>query len=283
MTRTILHIGAHKTATTYLQNRLALNGARISAAGIRYESLDKIRGQLNFQKRKGAFEHNAYLADLRDTVKTRDLLLSEENLLGFPTDIIKNDCYYLQAGNRVSGFLSAIDAQEVELFLSLRDYASFTVSMYCELIRARAFISFADYFELYRRSGFSWVKLIDDLVAAAPKAKITIWDYADFRRLEEAILTAMLGFDAQDLARPDGGRRESFSTMAIRAYDALSAVMSPEELKMVMKPIARTFSKAEGYEAFDPHSAEVKATLSAAYRDDLARIAARHTSIRILS
>lgn len=282
MPRTVLHLGAHKTATTYMQNRLALNIDLLASRGMRYDRLEDLRRNFTSILKNMEDGPNEFVRDLAAAAKVRDVLLSEENILGMPGDVVFNGVYYAKAKQRLKFVVELLGLSRPEIYLSLRDYASFTVSMYSEFIRHREFMHFDDYMKRYDQSGFSWITVMDDIVAAVPGARICIWDFGQFRSLEPVIFTRMTGFDSAQLVTPDGPARESFSEAAMRAYGALSSVLSRQELKRVIGPIARALPKGAGYEAFAPHSAETVAEMKAKYAADFAAIRAKYPAVEVI-
>jgi len=283
MPRTILHIGAHKTATSYMQKKLALNVDLLRRRNIHYEPLDVFRKEftrlLNSQRRV----ESEYVDELNEKAKTMTLLLSEENILGVPGDIIRKGRPYKSARERLertSAFLRR--PQKPAVFLSLREYSGFMVSMYSEYIRHREFVPFREYRALFEDSGFNWISLIEDVLAALPDAQLHIWDFADFRKIEKNVFEAMLGFDPDIFQNPEGPVRESFSDVAVRAFEALGTVIDHKDFKKLMGPISRQFPKGENYKAFDPIEPEAKVMLRARYQADLATISERWPDVTVI-
>jgi hypothetical protein len=282
MARTILHVGAHKTATTYMQRKLAINESALAARGIHYDELDVLRKNFSGALQDPPRGNREFIARLRDRIRTGHVIVSEENMPGMPGDLMRSGVYYAGARDRLMRVRTLLGVEAPEIFMGLREYSSFLVSMYCEHIRHREFIRFADYFELYRKSDFSWVKVVGDIVAAMPNAQVKLWDFTNFRTLENKVFSEMLGQDAGFLTAPNGPVRESFSDAAIRSYEALSAVLSHPELKSLIKPIARALPKGDVNDAFNPLAAETAAVLKQQYRQDLKTIARTFPSVEFI-
>lgn len=279
MPRMILHIGAHKTATSYMQKKLALNVDLLRRRNIHYEPLDVIRKEFTPILNDRTAEESEWLHELRVTAMSMNVLVSEENIMGVPGDIVREGHYYVWAQPRLRRTCRLLGTEAPEIFLALREYSGFTVSMYSEYIRHRQFMKFADYLEIYEKSGFSWIRVIEDIFTAIPNAKLTIWDFADFRKIEKDVFQAMLGFDPDILQSPEGPVRESFSEAAVRAFEALSGALTHAEMKKLINPIARNLPKGADYPAFDPHLPETKERMRAQYKADLAAIAERFPSV----
>jgi hypothetical protein len=283
MPRMILHLGAHKTATSYMQKKLALNADRLAAHNIHYEPLETLRKQFTPLLNENSTRDSFWTDELRGKAAVTNVLVSDENIIGAPSDLVREGQYYADSRRRLARACQLLGTETPEIFLALRDYASFTVSMYSELIRHREFVDFADYFAIYVPSGFSWIRVIEDIFEAVPGAKLTLWDFADFRSMEKQVFQAMLGVSPSELENPVGPMRESFSDLAVRALAALSKSLSHAEMKKLIKPISRNLPKGVEYPAFDPHSPDVKKRLREQYRDDLAAIALKFPQATFLT
>lgn len=279
MPRLVLHIGAHKTATSYMQKKLAINIDLMARRGLHYEPLDVMRKEFTPILNDRQAERSEWMIGLRDRTRTTDVLLSEENILGVPGDIVREGHYYVWAKSRLKRTCKLLDAETPEIFLALREYSGFTVSMYSEYIRHRQFLKFSEYLEIYEKSAFSWIRVVDEIFQAVPRAKLTVWDFGKFRTIEKDVFEAMLGFDPGLMQSPEGPVRESFSDVAVRAFEALSGAIPHADMKKLINPIARNLPKGGDYPAFDPHLPETKEQMRAQFKADLATIAEKFPSV----
>lgn len=282
MPRMILHIGAHKTATSYMQKKLALNVELLKRRNIHFDPLETVRKEFTPILNDRATPANEWIRELRGTARSMNVLLSEENIMGVPGDLVREGQYYVWARSRLSRVRELLEADRPEIFLALRDYSAFTVSMYSEYIRHRAFLKFEEYLEIYEATAFSWVRVIDDIFQAIPEARLSVWDFGHFRTLEKGVFQAMLGFDPDILENPVGPVRESFSEVAVRAFEALSGALTHAEMKKLINPIARNLPKGADFPAYDPHNPETKAHMKAQYAEDLATIASKFPQVTFI-
>jgi hypothetical protein len=283
MPRMILHIGAHKTATSYMQKKLALNVDLLNRRNIHYDPLDIFRKEFTPLLNEGVTRETEWVRELRGTARAMNVLVSEENIMGVPGDLVRDGDYYVRARARLARACQLLGTETPELFLALREYSGFTVSMYSEYIRHQKFLKFEDYLEIYDKTGFSWLRVIEDIFASLPGARLTVWDFGNFRTLEKPVFEAMLGFDPDIFQNPEGPVRESFSEVAVRAFEALSGALTHAEMKKLINPIARNLPKGADYPAFDPHLPETKERMKAQYKADLAAIPTRFPSVRIIA
>jgi hypothetical protein len=282
MVRTVLHIGAHKTATTYMQKMLAINIDQLNALGIHYDPLEVLRRNFSGVLQDPDNGDPAFIEALKRKIKTQDVIISEENLAGMPGDIVRSGVYYAHTRKRLKHTIEILDVTSPEIFMALREYSGFTVSMYCEYLRHREFMPFAEYLEIYRNSKFSWINVVADVVAAGPAGRIRLWDFGKFRAAEKEVFSAMLGRDVGFLQAPEGPVRESFSETTIRALELLSGIMTHRELKSLVGPISRAVPKGDAHKAFNPLPQDVVAEMKEQYRQDLQAIKARFPAVEFI-
>ena len=140
----ILHLGLHKTATTALQDFLAGETRALVAHGVAYPRLARMRSDLTPLIASAAKPDRAALGRFVDKVRQPVLLLSDENILGSPGDIV-GGTLYPYAENRLRRFCDQFASRRIRLFLTLREPAAFLASMYCEYLRHNPYLGFADY------------------------------------------------------------------------------------------------------------------------------------------
>ena len=280
MPRMIMHIGAHKTATSYMQKKLAQNIELLARRNIHYDPLDTIRKEFTPILNDRQAAPSDWVFELRSTAKSMNVIISEENIMGVPGDIVREGHYYVWAQPRLKRACRLLDVETPEIFLAVREYAGFTVSMYSEYIRHRQFLKFADYLQIYEKSNFSWLRVIEDIFTAVPGAKLSVWDFGNFRKIEKQVFQAILGFDPDILQSPEGPVRESFSEVAVRAFEALSGALSHAEMKKLIN--ARNLPKGADYPAFDPHQPETKELMKAQFKADVAAIRERFPQVAFI-
>ena len=130
MTRVVLHIGMHKTASTYIQKRLEANQALLRQHAIRFE--DDSKNTLKIATRRNDFRPwNARLKQAR--ALNADLLISQEALshvLAEPSSKLPQDCN----GDWLIRQLQRRDCS-ITLIAFLRDQPGFLNSHYAQHIR----------------------------------------------------------------------------------------------------------------------------------------------------
>ena len=286
-----IHIGAHKTATTHLQQTLAAIRPRLVAQGIDPIPLAALRAcglaRALIERRiatrmpllRGiAVRHlvAGLLGPLRHGPQT--LILSEEKLLGAPRRIFDEPAYPLL--EQVVPRLAALgDRGQVTLFLSIRGFDRHLPSTYAQELRVLP--PDAGGFEAIRRRVLerppSWFDLVRRIRRAAPGVPLRVWRQEDYRDHREAIVAELVGRATGPLPSiPDPVRTRSPSLEAIRLAEALPTGLAPDERRAQVDAI---FAEAEGGTRFSPFTLSQERVLQAAYAEDMTRIAALDPSI----
>ena len=142
-----IHLGAHKTASTYLQETLALNINARAAAGLVYTpradfrpfastmiNQRKVRQYSRFAKFKARlFEPGAdVIAQMQELFAIPyDVTVSEENLLGEAQDCFAG-ALYPHAATYLNDLAKSLPDHSVEIFMAVRSYPTFLSSLYAE-------------------------------------------------------------------------------------------------------------------------------------------------------
>src|SRR3954451_9411374 len=151
---THLHVGAHKTATTYIQSMLAANVSALHANGIGYLPLAEFRRLVTFKLMKldtGFF----HLKDKVDRFfshgrsdRINGLLLSDENIIGVCPNFVETGKLYQQAPARLRQLRKLLGGNEIHMFFAIRAYDTFIPSAYGEALRnQRKFVPFEDFWD----------------------------------------------------------------------------------------------------------------------------------------
>ena len=288
-----IHIGAHKTATTHVQEILTLMRPQLVARGIDFVDNHRVRqsglAKALFERRLAtrlpglrgravAGVMARHLDPLRAGPTT--FLLSEEKLMGGALQVF-SDPPYPQI-ERIIPILASLRARaEVSFFLSIRGLDGQLPSAYVQELKFSPPIEGG--FDTIRARVLakppSWFDLVARIRAAAPDVPLRVWRQEDYRRDPAAILAALCGRDPGPLpAMDDPYWTKSPDLAAVRAAEALPAGLPrPERRERVLA----IFRDAGDGARFDPFAPTEKALLRAAYARDLARIEALDPGIMI--
>ncbi len=281
-----IHVGAHKTATTHLQETLAAVRDDLAGQGIDFIPNPLVRARnlgpalarrrpiarlpiLGNARMRDAIE--AVLAPLR--IGPEVVALSEENIVGVPEHMLMVP-FYPQAAQRIGRLASLAGRAEVVLFLSIRSYDTLIPSAYVETLKhgVPAPGGFAAAWAGLRAAPPSWFDLVARIRAAAPGVALRVWRQEDYRANARAIMEAFCGRALGPLPEiSDPTWTRSPSAAAIATVEALPGDLSHAER---LARVRAVFAAAEpGADRFQPFAAAERQRLRARYAADLERIA----------
>ncbi|SEN77062.1 hypothetical protein SAMN04488003_13414 [Loktanella fryxellensis] len=210
----VLHVGAHKTATTHLQH--SLHGARrlLVRNGIRFFGPMDLRqlGQRLEARFNLPFNPRKSVADLRPAPDvlaemmgdgTR-LVVSEENFIGtlfdkrYPGPLHNlPQPLYSDAQARLAALTGAIAPQGgIEVCIGLRDPAGFLNSAYGLVMQAGSTVPLDRFKRRNPVPDIDWVDLVRRLAATPGVAHVTVWRYEDYRAVFAQVMAVLLGAGA---------------------------------------------------------------------------------------
>lgn len=262
----VVHLGAHKTATTYLQN--ALNGKRdlLRAQGTALI----LPGDLRRGERAARTDDNSEVPDVKaqlsalaaDTA-THRIVLSEENFTGSTGHNLARKSIYPSIRRRLSRLPAALNHPNVTILFCLRDYGPFVSS---NITTALRFGKVFDTEEL--RLAFlvlhrCWVDVIADLRAAFPAAQLKIWRYETFAQIEAQVFAEMVGAFQPELQKR---ANQTLSGRAVRKVQAkLLAGGADLKPRQFVRRTKRKFPVSETNPAYSLWTPDEAALLSERY------------------
>ncbi|WP_143079877.1 hypothetical protein [Roseinatronobacter thiooxidans] len=274
----VLHIGAHKTASTHFQKTLLAHRADLSVVGCCYIGPDILR-------RRTA---SAALGDVRNQPPRLDqivatahdagqhVLVSDENILGRPCPpfIAEGGTLYPQAAARVSAFLARLGCAQVTLALSVRDPLTFLISAHGHQAMAGRPTPFDGFISGIEPLALHWSDMVARLLDCAEVARIILWRFEDYPRLAPKLGSALLGLpDAGPLlAQSAAPQLTGVSAQALVQAQALLAKDPTRDPKRTVRQQMRLFPKSLRYPPLQPFSPACVAQSRAQYDTDWDRL-----------
>ena len=265
----ILHVGAHRCATTTFQHYLRGNAGRLRAQGVGFWGPHRTRGGLlrGVIPRPGPAPRRDLQMRAAGRVRMRlagcaaagveTLLVSDENMLGSLRDNRAAGDLYPAAGERIARFAAAFGKRLGAVVLNVRALDLYWASA-LGYGAARGFgLPGAAMLERLARGPRGWREVVTDIACAAPQTPVLVLPFERYAGRPEAQLAAITGRPA-----PLAHARERLN--ATPRLPALRARLTPGE--------AARLPPGDG--RWQPFTAAQAGALRERYADDLMWLAA---------
>ena len=215
----VLHTGVHHTDDDRLVKCLLKNKEDFGRIGVnvpgpsRYRRLlrDAMQAQAQGQPAEGARE--VLLDAILEQEHADRLLLSNDNFFGVPKLALSDGILYPRAEQRLTEFLRLFPGDEVELFMALRDPATFLPALFASIPGD----DFAGFMGATDPMALRWSELIQRIRAAVPQVSVTVWCNEDTPLIWAHLIREMAGLEP--------------GTKITGGFDLLSEIMSREGMK----------------------------------------------------
>ncbi|MEM9697911.1 MAG: hypothetical protein AAF943_03905 [Pseudomonadota bacterium] len=211
-----VHLGAHRTATTSFQHYAQDQEAFLAAERVAVWGPKRTRQSVfpgffrNARAKKGRDVAQRAAGRLRlhmaqaENQGVERLLISDENLLGTPIDMLRQGRLYPAAGERVARLAQALDTRFSSVVLSIRSLDLWWASI-CALSVSRGHpMPSSDDLRAIAAHRRGWRDVVTDIACAIPEgAEIKVLPFERFAGQPEALLSTALSVDAP----ADGGQR----------------------------------------------------------------------------
>jgi hypothetical protein len=254
--RVILHSGAHCTDDSKVVKCLLSNVDQFLQRGVivpppgRYRQL--LPSVLDLLQKADPSE------DARDVMcdvlieeapdRVERLLLSDENVFSPSTQALSGGCFYHTAEHRLEAMTRLFEGDEVELFLALRNPASFLPAVF----KHTPFTTVEELTGGVDPQKFLWSELITRIRQALPDMPVTVWCNEDSPLIWAEIIRAMAGLPPN--TKITGGFTLLSEIMTARGmkrfrrYLALHPKMDEEEKRSVMVSFLQQFAIEDAIE-----------------------------------
>ena len=275
----ILHIGAHKTATTHLQ--MALQSARpaLSAQGVAFYGPTQLRkdGQflperlgLPFAKVQSSVDAKAEWQSMVGDAKR--VVLSEENFVGVlnrkGAQLVTP--LYSNAVERIAALASVTAPEGIDLFLSIRAPATFLNSAYSQILMAGSQVRPEIFKAKNPLQTVDWVKYINRLTRIQSLRSLTVWPYEDYAAHFLKIVSLMVGSGPAKSVKWES--EWAHRSLSARAVAEIMELDQTERSTRKAKLIKSKFPVSESFAQFDVFSGEDHARSGVLYADQIRAI-----------
>lgn len=203
----ILHLGAHRCASTTFQSYMWTNREILANAGLTSWTPRRTGDGLM----RGMMRHPALitLEDERQAIRSvgririeldrlrragqRTLIISEENLLGSMKNNLRDARLYPLLRERLMRFRPAFEGYDLTVGFGIRSYEDYWASCLAHLMgqgHARPNTDTLDWLTTQPRR---WRSLVRDMAAAFPRADIVVWPFERLGGHPDVVLQQLIG------------------------------------------------------------------------------------------
>ena len=282
-----VHLGVHKTATTFIQSQLANNKPMLARSGFVVAGIWVVRKRFtNLFDRLAWFDPfwwwltRPYLKRRLDSLigaaKPSDtFILSDENIIGLIAANFWMRRLYPGAARRTRILSSLLKEHDVHYFICIRRYADYLTSSWLQLAAKGRAPAFETYLSKFPPSTPGWSELVAGLSKQCGPEKLTVWTYDWFN--EDPVRVFGLLAPGMVFAVPEEElRRDILPSLTLKGVEVirqLESVLSKEEIKR-MATLVRAFPFDEPNQRLEITDAALLAAYDRKYAADLENIRA---------
>lgn len=288
----VLHGGFHKTATSHIQSMLARNAKQLERAGVHYVHHRDMRKRLTVPVQCNVYNKlgmdwdpkisddelkemtGAFFDEIAQDGPKR-IILSDENMAGHCGHCVKRGVLYRWRRRLIEVFAAQFPNGVNEVHLGVRNYADFFASAYVEYLRSVTGQWFVDEPKMRRQvmeNMPNWHNILKSVVTLFPGAKVVVWRYEDFRRLDTRILANLCGpgVDVSSLKTPkDTNKRPTASGHAVAELLQLIHKDGADAALEQRVALQEAYPRGAEFGSYDPWTAQERAHLTRMYARDL--------------
>lgn len=287
----ILHLGAHRTGSTAVEQALSANADLLAGEGLAVWPPRRLRalpgfGQVPGLPEAGRQALRAGLAERFAGLARRGiarLVISEENMVGGMHGSLTAGALYPHARDRLLAYAAVLPAPVRWVGIGVRGHARHWLSCQAYVLPRRRLPRFEALAPALAALPRGWADLVGDAAAAFPEAEILVWTQESLAADLAAIACALAGrVGAEDLVLPEG----PVNAGADGSDHDLIHELREADPGIAAGQLARRLRAARAERGPGPaprFTPEAEARMARRYAADLARIAAMGGRVRLLS
>lgn len=285
--KVLVHLGVHKTATTFIQSQLANNRPALAKKGFGMAGIWAVRKRFtNLFDRLAWFDpvwrfltrpmlRRRLDRLIGETAGAHTFLLSDENLAGTISANYLFGRLYPWMGLRAKMLAGVLSGHDTHYFLCIRRYPDYLVSSWLQLASKGKPPPFEKYVEKFAPDGRGWTEVVADLVHAVGRERVTVWSYDWFSEDPHRVF-ALLAPGTDFTVAEQELKREILPSLTIKGLNVISLLeehLSKPELKR-MSRLVRNFEFDEPNPRLEITDPALLAAYEARYRRDIEAIGA---------
>ena len=283
-----LYIGAHKTATTHIQNILANSRESLSDHGISLSIPSDIRPKwLPLLNKYIEAESDETLEKIRKiSPSTESWIIAEENIPGVSKEFKTKSGIYTSLEKRLTSIKKAYPDAKIDVFFSIRSYDSFYRSAYLEVVRNNGYFPFDEFYDANRFKDNSWLSVIESFTNVFDQKHVYLWRYEDLSQLLPVILNNLTSLPTDFALKmiADYEIKITRPSISAKTLDLLSSslVNSKSESIELLEQLNKRYPANQHNGYYQPFDLETINTFKNDYKLDSQSILEQYPSINFL-
>ncbi|MDS9466439.1 hypothetical protein RGQ15_02465 [Paracoccus sp. MBLB3053] len=278
-----IHLGAHKTASTHLQNSLREVQDSLNGGGVFYADPSVLRETIPLaQALAQGSDCQAHQDCVRQFAAARDhyerLFISEENILGgtHRTNMFsRRGVLYPDAAPRVRQVIEMAGGESATLYLSVRDPAHFCVSAFALQMSLGNELELRPYLRGRDPAQIRWSGLVKRLARVEGVKRLVIWRYEDYRAVRERLLGLLLPDGLAGIVPDLEPKNVSVTQEGYEWFLARAMADTSADLRHLLRQARRRFTREDGHGPLRLLDDEVYRRSAEFYAQEIAAIKAR--------
>jgi len=211
--KVILHIGAHRTATTSMQSYMRRHGAALRNAGIGFWGPARTRKGLfagiqptpGFGRDAPRRARGRILMQLDKAVRNgvETLVVSDENMMGSVRLNMRTGRLYPDVGLRLSRYICAFDNRIDQVVISVRGLDHYWASAIAYGVARGHAVPGGAHHDAIAYNTRTWRDVVTDVSCAAPKTRINVIPFEKAAGRPDLLLSACAGQPTPRDATPE--------------------------------------------------------------------------------
>lgn len=196
--KVIFHLGVHKTASTHLQRSFKKNQDLLDEYGFTYinpkqcrEALFPITLKLRDGGDEASLQKHTEMVFHGAANGNPNLIISDENMIGHLDQLINKNLIYPWSHFRLARFFRLLPTHEFEMFVGLRNLATYLPSAYVENLLHAKYQTFESFMNHSNPWDFSWATMMRRFGNMSAGRKFNVWQYEDYGSIKSEIVSQM--------------------------------------------------------------------------------------------